>query len=75
MVDARYLIEDESPSCPACVFCDERFDGPMKMYGNTPMHPECFAKLNVDMAPLDDEPVKSITEDDLDLAYQRFYGF
>lgn len=70
----RHMIED-GPTCPACVFCDERIDGPMEKYGETPMHPECFAKLNEGAAPLEDQPVESISEDELDYAYQKFYGF
>lgn len=70
----RHLIED-GPTCPACVFCDERISGPMKMYGDTPMHPECFAKLNEDMASIDVEPPESISEDELEYAYQNYYGF
>jgi hypothetical protein len=82
MNNLHHLIEDGSPSCPACTFCDEPINGPMKMYGSTPMHPECHEKLSVEMASLEDEPTecrhdrpRDLSEDDLDYAYQKHYGF
>jgi hypothetical protein len=70
----RHLIED-SPTCPACCFCDERIDGPMELYGGTPMHPECYDKLGAEMNSLDDPPQDTISEDELEYAYQSHYGF
>lgn len=82
MNNLHHLIEDGSPSCPACTFCEEPINGPMKMYGSTPMHPECHEKLSVEMASLDGEPSKDPAGtpqeeelDYLDYAYQSYYGF
>ena len=90
MNNLHHLIEDGSPSCPACTFCEEPINGPMKMYGSTPLHPECHEKLNAEMITLEDilhpqvphkyptstpQVLGSHSEDELDYAYQSYYGF
>lgn len=75
MEDLRYLIEDGAPTCPACVFCDERINGEMTLYGGTPMHKECYEKLGEEMAPLDEGPaIPQMTSTELDDAMEHAYG-
>jgi hypothetical protein len=47
----------------------------MELYGGTPMHPECYDKLGAEMNSLDDPPQDTISEDELEYAYQSHYGF
>lgn len=68
MLDLSHLIEDPNTNA-VCSFCGETIDGPVETYGHTQMHTKCYRQFGEEL------DCSTVGDDELDYAYQRYYGF
>lgn len=81
-----HVISDGCSSA-ICPYCDEPIvDGQTEKYGGLLLHAACYVKLGEDFTllhaecvklseDLSREPIEVPSEDELDYAYGRYYGF